>query len=124
MADPIADTVRSILDGHIVLARAVAQRARFPAIELTQSVSRLTSAIVTPADQQIIDAAVKAVALYESSRDLIEVGAYSAGTNADLDQAIRLLPHIERFMAQRPEEVESRAIAMRRLQQIMSEARA
>jgi flagellum-specific ATP synthase len=124
MADPIADTVRSILDGHIVLSRAVAQRARFPAIDLTQSVSRLTTSIVTEPDRQVIDQAVKAVALYEASRDLIEVGAYSTGSNEELDYAIRLMPHIERFMAQRPEEIEARVAAMRRLQQIMSEARA
>lgn len=121
MADPIADTVRSILDGHIVLSRAVAQRARFPAIDLTQSISRLTSAIVDPQERQLIDDAVKVVAQYEASRDLIEVGAYRSGTNAGIDRAIRLLPQIEKFMAQRPDEVESRAAAMLRLRSIMSE---
>jgi flagellum-specific ATP synthase len=122
MADPIADTVRSILDGHIVLARAVAQRARFPAIDLTQSISRLTSAIVSEPQRQLIAEAVKLVAQYESSRDLVEVGAYKAGTNAVLDRAIKVVPEIEKLMAQRPDEVESRAAAMERLRKVIGAA--
>lgn len=122
MADPIADTVRSILDGHIVLSRTVAQRARFPAIDLTQSISRLTTAIVSEPERQLIAEAVKLVAQYESSRDLIEVGAYRQGTNATVDRAIKLLPEIEKLMAQRPDESESRAAAMERLRTILSGA--
>lgn len=121
MADPIADTVRSILDGHIVLSRAVAQRARFPAIDIMQSISRLTSAIVSTPERQLITEAVKTLAQYESSRDLIEVGAYRAGTTPAVDRAIKLVPELEKFMAQTPEEVESRAAAMERLRRIMSE---
>lgn len=121
MNDPIADTVRSILDGHIVLARSVAQRARFPAIDLTQSISRLTSAIVSDADRKLIDDVIKVVAQYETSRDLIEVGAYREGTNPVVDRAIKLVPEIEKFMAQRPDESESRAAAMKRLSGIMSQ---
>jgi flagellum-specific ATP synthase len=119
MADPIADTVRSILDGHIILSRAVAQRARFPAIDVTQSISRLTSAIVPEADRNLIIDAVKTLALYESSRDLIEVGAYRAGTNATIDRAIKLIPELEKFMAQRPDEVEPRQKALERLKNIL-----
>jgi flagellum-specific ATP synthase len=119
MADPVADTVRSILDGHIVLSRALAQRARFPAIDVTQSISRLTSAIVSGTERTLINDAVKVLALYEASRDLIEVGAYRAGTTPALDRAIKLVPEIEKFMAQAPEEVESRASAMQRLRDIL-----
>jgi flagellum-specific ATP synthase len=122
MADPIADGVRSILDGHIVLSRAVAQRARFPAIDLTQSISRLTTAIVPESERQLITQAVQLVAQYESSRDLIEVGAYRSGTNATVDRAIRLVPELEKLMAQRPDEVESRAAAMERLRAILGAA--
>lgn len=120
MADPVADTVRSILDGHIVLSRALAQRARFPAIDITQSISRLTSSIVSVAERQLINDAVKALALYESSRDLIEVGAYRAGTTPALDRAIKLVPELERFLAQAPDEVEPRHSAMARLQGILA----
>jgi flagellum-specific ATP synthase len=120
MADPVADTVRSILDGHIVLSRALARRARFPAIDVTQSISRLTAAIVSDAEHDLIADAVRVLALYEASRDLIEVGAYRAGTTAALDRAIKLVPELERFMMQAPDEVESRAGAMRRLQEILA----
>ncbi|HEU4652733.1 MAG TPA: FliI/YscN family ATPase [Steroidobacteraceae bacterium] len=120
MNDPIADTVRSILDGHIVLSRSVAQRARFPAIDLTQSISRLTSAIVSEADRKLIDEVVRVVAQYETSRDLIEVGAYREGTNPLVDRAIKLIPEIEKFMAQRPDEIESREAALHRLSGILS----
>jgi flagellum-specific ATP synthase len=119
MADPIADTVRSILDGHIILSRAVSQRGRFPAIDLTQSISRLTSAIVTEAERQLITEAVMLVAQYEASRDLIEVGAYKAGTSSAVDRAIKIVPQLEKFMAQQPNEVESRAVAMERLRAIV-----
>lgn len=121
MADPIADTVRSILDGHIVLSRAVAQRARFPAIDITQSISRLASSIVTAEERKLIEEAVKAIAQYESSRDLIEVGAYRAGTNPQVDRAIKLVPELEKFIAQRPDEAEPRAAAMARLQSLIRE---
>jgi len=121
MADPIADTVRSILDGHFVLSRAVAQRARFPAIDIPQSISRLTSAIVSEAERKLIASVVQVIALYESSRDLIEVGAYRAGTTPAVDRAIKLVPELEKFMAQAHDEIESRAAAMERLRRIMSE---
>lgn len=119
MNDPIADTVRSILDGHIVLSRAVAHRARFPAVDLTQSISRLALSIVGEADRQLLTDAVKTLALFEASRDLIEVGAYRQGTNAALDRAIKLVPELEKFLAQRPDEIESRGDAMRRLAAIL-----
>ncbi len=119
LQDPISDTVRSILDGHIVLSRPVAQRGRYPAIDVTQSISRLTSSVVPETDLRTIADAVKALALYESSRDLIEVGAYKPGTNAAVDRAIKLVPQIEQFMAQRPEESEARSAAMARLRTIL-----
>ena len=124
MNDPIADTVRSILDGHIVLSRDIAQRARFPAIDLTQSISRLTHAIISKQERALVEDVVRTIAHYESSRDLIEVGAYRAGTNALTDRAIELMPQLERFVTQPPEEVESRAAAMKRLDALMKAGKA
>jgi flagellum-specific ATP synthase len=117
--DPISDTVRSILDGHIVLSRAIAQRGRYPAVDATQSISRLASAVVSDQERRSIADAMKLLAVYESSRDLIEVGAYRAGTDATIDLAIELVPQIEQFMAQRPDEVEPRAAALERLRKIL-----
>jgi flagellum-specific ATP synthase len=118
--DPISDATRSILDGHIVLSRDIAQRGRYPAIDVTQSVSRLASSVVAEADARVMTEVVKLLALYETSRDLIEVGAYRAGTNPAVDRAIQLVPALEQFMAQRPDEVESRAAAMQRLRTILA----
>jgi flagellum-specific ATP synthase len=119
MADPIADSVRSILDGHIVLSRSVAQRARFPAIDITHSVSRLTSAIVSDVERRWVSEAIELIAQYESSRDLIEVGAYRPGSNAAVDRAIKLVPELEKLLAQRPDEVEPRKAAMERLRGLL-----
>ncbi|MEJ1964224.1 MAG: FliI/YscN family ATPase [Gammaproteobacteria bacterium] len=118
--DPISDATRSILDGHIVLARAIAQRGRYPAVDVTQSVSRLASSIVSEADARTMTDVVKMLALYESSRDLIEVGAYRAGTHPAVDRAIQLVPALEQFLAQRPDEVEPRASCMTRLASLLA----
>lgn len=120
MADPIADTVRSILDGHIILSRDVAHRSRFPAIDITQSVSRLASTVMPDDDQKVVADVVKLLSQYEASRDLIEVGAYQSGANVIVDRAIKLLPDIEKFMAQRPDETEARSVAMARLRKMVS----
>jgi flagellum-specific ATP synthase len=124
MNDPIADTVRSILDGHIVLSRDIAHRSRFPAIDIPQSISRLASSVVSEDEQKIATEVVKLLAQYESSRDLIEVGAYQAGTNAVVDRAIKIIPDLERFLAQKPDEVEPRQKAMQRLRAIVTIANA
>lgn len=121
--DPISDTVRSILDGHIVLSRAIAQRGRYPAVDVTQSISRLAGSIVTEAEARMIAEAVKLLAVYESSRDLIEVGAYRAGTDGAVDRAIELMPELERFLAQKPDELERRDAAMGRLRKILEATR-
>jgi flagellum-specific ATP synthase len=117
--DPISDATRSILDGHIVLSRNIAQRGRYPAIDVTHSVSRLASAVVTASEARLMTEVVKTLALYDTSRDLIEVGAYRAGSNPAVDRAIQLVPVLEQFMAQRPDEVEARAPAMQRLRTIL-----
>jgi type III secretion protein N (ATPase) len=100
MDEPIADEVRGILDGHIVLDRAVAARGQYPAIDVRHSVSRVMDAVVTPEHR---DAAQRLRALlgrYEEKRDLVTLGAYSAGGDPRLDQAIAALPELERFLSQ------------------------
>jgi len=118
--DPISDSTRSILDGHVVLSRAIAQRGRYPAVDVTQSVSRLASSIVSDADAKAMADVVKTLALYEASRDLIEVGAYRAGTNPSVDRAIQLVPALEKFLAQRPDDIETRAASMERLNALLA----
>jgi len=118
--EPISDAVRSILDGHIVLARDIAHRGRYPAIDVTRSISRLASSLITAHDRSTVADAIKLLATYETSRDLIEVGAYRAGTTPSVDRAIRLIPDLEQFLAQRPEETETRASACKRLESLLA----
>src|ERR671936_154061 len=103
MQDPVADTVRSILDGHIVLSRTLAQENHYPAIDVLQSVSRLFSTLSSP--EHILASGVIRDALfaYQQARDLINIGAYVAGSNPQIDRALRLQPHIQRFLRQTPD---------------------
>jgi flagellum-specific ATP synthase len=118
--EPISDSVRSILDGHIVLSRDIAHRGRYPAIDVPRSISRLASALVNEKERASVADAVKIMATYETSRDLIEVGAYRAGTTPSVDRAIHLIPALELFLAQRPDEVEPRADACKRLEKLLA----
>lgn len=117
--DPVADTVRAILDGHIVLSRSVAQRGRYPAIDLTLSISRLAATVSTPEERRCASEAAELVALYESARDLIEVGAYRVGTNVRLDRAVQLMPQIEAFLAQPPGDLVPRSQGLARLSTLL-----
>ncbi len=94
--------------------------AGIPAIDITHSISRLASAIVDEKERASVVDAVKIMATYDSSRDLIEVGAYRAGTTPAVDRAIQLMPEIEQFLAQRPEETEARAAASARLARLLA----
>ncbi|TQV65374.1 MAG: flagellar protein export ATPase FliI [Halothiobacillaceae bacterium] len=98
--DPIADAARAILDGHILLSRAIAETGRYPAIDVEASVSRVMPAIV-PAEQR--DAALRfrhLAATYTQNRDLISVGAYRRGTDSRIDAAIDMHPRLEAFLRQ------------------------
>lgn len=100
MTEPVADTVRSILDGHIVLTRAIAERNHYPAIDVLASVSRVMPGVV-PADHLRLAGALRAnLAEYENARDLIEVGAYAPGSSPAIDRAIALRPGIEALLCQ------------------------
>lgn len=100
MDEPIADEVRGILDGHIVLSRALAMRGHYPAIDVVQSLSRVMSQ-VADAEHRVAAARVRqAVALYEEKRDLIVLGAYTKGSDPALDRAIAERPRVEAFLTQ------------------------
>ena len=100
MEEPIADEVRSILDGHVVLDRAIAARAHYPAIDVTQSISRVMNE-VTARDHASAAAGLRSLlAAFEEKRDLVTLGAYTKGSDARLDAALRALPELERFLRQ------------------------
>jgi flagellum-specific ATP synthase len=102
--EPIADAVRGILDGHIVLDRAIAERGRFPAINILRSVSRTMPACNTEDEQAVVADARKSIATYEDMAELVRLGAYKSGTHPEVDAAIILHPLFERFLAQRKDE--------------------
>ncbi len=105
--EPITDTARGILDGHIVLSRALANRNHYPAIDILASVSRLMPDIV-PREQYDRASRVKSnMAVFRDAQDLINIGAYRAGSNPEIDEAIRLNPKINELLLQRVEEVSS-----------------
>lgn len=100
MNEPIADAVRGILDGHIVLDRKIAQKGQFPAINLLSSVSRVMHDIVPEDHQKAAVQFKRLLASYEASEDLINIGAYKSGTNKEIDDAIRFYPQIKKFLQQ------------------------
>ncbi len=98
--EPVSDAVRAILDGHIVLDRAIAERGRFPAIDILRSISRTMPACNDAEENEVVARARRLVATYEDMAELIRLGAYRRGTDPQVDEAITFYPAIERFLAQ------------------------
>lgn len=98
--DPVVDTARSILDGHIVLSRELAQRGQYPAIDIAASLSRVMNDIVPPTDQALAREFRALCASYEANRDLVMMGAYRAGADPKLDRAIAMHDHLTAFISQ------------------------
>src|SRR5204863_730383 len=90
--EPVADAVRAILDGHIVMERQIAERGRYPAINILKSVSRAMPACNTDDEQKLVLRARQPLTIYEDMAELIRLGAYKAGTNPEVDDAVRLYP--------------------------------
>jgi flagellum-specific ATP synthase len=100
MNEPIADAARSILDGHIVLTRALAHAGHYPAIDVLQSVSRLVGEVVSPEIRTAGQRLRAALAAYREKEDLIAIGAYQPGSDPLLDSVIALRPRIDAFLRQ------------------------
>lgn len=102
--EPVADAVRGILDGHVVLDRAIAERGRYPAINILKSVSRSMPGCNTDAENDIVGRARRLLAVYDDMAELIRLGAYQQGSDAEVDRAIRLMPALEAFLTQKKSE--------------------
>jgi flagellum-specific ATP synthase len=102
--EPIADAVRGILDGHIVMERAIAERGRFPAINILRSISRTLPGCQTPQERPIASEARQVLSAYANMEELIRIGAYRPGADAQIDRAIRLNPALEAFLRQGKDE--------------------
>ena len=98
--DPVVDTARSILDGHIVLSRELAQRGQYPAIDIAASLSRVMNDIVPDAHEKLARQFRALVAGYEANRDLVLMGAYRAGADPQIDRAIQMHPALVQFLSQ------------------------
>jgi flagellum-specific ATP synthase len=120
--EPIADAVRGILDGHIVMERAIAERGRFPAINVLKSISRTMPGCHLPHERGIVSSARQALSSYSNMEELIRIGAYRAGADPEVDRAIALHPALEAFLAQDKDEVTGLAAGFERLGGILESA--
>lgn len=102
--EPIADTVRSIIDGHIILSRKIAAKNHYPAIDVLNSVSRLMTGITEDQHKQAANSLRKMLAVYKDNEDLISIGAYKSGSNPELDKALAHMSRINEFLVQKVEE--------------------
>jgi len=121
--EPIADAVRGTLDGHIVLERSIAERGRFPAINILRSVSRTMPDCNTEAENRLVTAARQIISTYENMAEMIRLGAYKKGTDGEVDRAIQVYPAIDKFLRQRkdePSELESGYVELGRILGIKS----
>jgi len=98
--DPIGDSVRAIVDGHVVLSRNLAQKGHFPAVDILQSTSRVMRNVVDEQHFRQSHFVREMMAVYKEAEDLINIGAYKTGSNAKIDQAIKMAPSIERMLRQ------------------------
>src|SRR5437016_1077181 len=117
--EPVADAVRSTLDGHIVMERAIAERGRYPAINILKSVSRTMPRAADPAYLPVINRARQIMATYADMEELIRLGAYRAGSSAEVDEAIALHEPLEAFLRQGKDEVTGLNDGYRQLEQIL-----
>lgn len=102
--EPIADATRGILDGHIVLERSIAERGRYPAINVLRSISRMMPNCNTDAENELVTRARKLMASYDNMAEMIRLGAYRRGSDPATDEAIRYNPELEAFLGQRKDE--------------------
>lgn len=117
--EPISDAVRGIIDGHIVLERAIADRGRYPAINVLKSISRSMPRCLTDEQAKIVQRGKEVISTYEDMAELIRLGAYRRGSDPKVDEAIEIYPKIETFLAQKPAEKTSLEDGYKQLAQIL-----
>ena len=99
MDEPVADILRGVLDGHVVLSREIAERGRFPAIDVGRSVSRCLPDAASETENSVISEVRRLLGAYEQSEVMIKAGLYSQGADPVLDRAVRLWPELDAFFA-------------------------
>lgn len=119
MNEPVADTVRGILDGHIVLSRDLAHKNHYPAIDVLASVSRVMPDIIDDSHKETVNSLRNHMSIYRDIQDMINIGAYKTGSNREIDYAVELNPLINNFLRQRVDEVISFEDIIAQLKQIL-----
>ena len=114
MNEPVADSLRSILDGHLVLSRHLAHEGQYPALDVLRSASRLLPDLTSNEERELIADAIKCLALLDRNRQLVDIGAYEAGANPELDRALQLAPALQQWLRQDQGGID-RAVAMKEL---------
>jgi flagellum-specific ATP synthase len=117
--DPIGDAVRSIVDGHIVLSRSLAHKAHYPAIDILQSSSRVMKAVVSPEQMKWAQQIKELLATYKDAEDLVNIGAYKAGSNPRIDKALKHIDQINDFLRQSVDDPTNYQTTLRMMQQIL-----
>jgi flagellum-specific ATP synthase len=119
--EPVADAVRGILDGHVVMSRRIADRGRYPAIDVLKSISRTLPAAHTDEENALRNEARRALSTYGDMEELIRLGAYKEGTRAEVDRALRVAPAIEELLKQGKSDPGGREASFAALAAILSE---
>lgn len=119
MNEPVADHMRALLDGHVVLTRDLANQGRLPAVDVLQSASRLMGRLVPASERGIVGSVVRLMATFEASRDLVDMGAHQRGANPALDRAVDLAPAFAELFSQQPGETRTRGTVMARLAAVL-----
>ena len=117
--EPVADAVRGIIDGHIVMERAIADRGRYPAINILKSISRALPKAFTDDQNAVVRRAKQVISTYEDMAELIRLGAYRRGTDPKVDEALKLYPPIEEFLTQNKDDSTPIEAGFRRLATIL-----
>jgi flagellum-specific ATP synthase len=117
--EPISDAVRGIIDGHVVLERAIADRGRYPAINVLRSISRSMPRCLTPEQAAVVQRGREVMSTYEDMAELIRLGAYRRGSDPKVDESIAIYPKIDAFLAQKPHEKTALEDGYRQLAQVL-----
>lgn len=118
--EPVADAVRGILDGHVILSRSIAEQGRYPAVDLLKSVSRTLPHCLSPEQNRLRTDARSLLALYGDMEEIVRLGAYQSGSNADVDRAIALAPRIEAMLKQGKDDRAHASAAFSSLSEILA----
>lgn len=123
MNEPVADHVRAVVDGHIVLSRKLANEAHFPSIDILQSNSRLANELRSQEQSRTVLLAQRLYSLHQQSKDMLDLGAYQQGNNPELDRAIALLPGLRQFLCQMEQQTQEAVRSFSDLQNLLNNAK-